>query len=134
MITFDAPSREFAQARRINTNTPLQALTTLNDPVFFEAAQYLAARIFRETDLRATVAARIRHAFRLVLSREPNLKELDALTQFYREELARLNTDVVSAGNIVDGGPNPGLRTTELAAWTMLSNVMLNLDETITKE
>jgi hypothetical protein len=69
-----------------------------------------------------------------VLSREPNLKELDALTQFYREELARLNTDVVSAGNIVDGGPNPGLRTTELAAWTMLSNVMLNLDETITKE
>jgi len=134
MNTFDAPSREFTQARRINTNTPLQALTTLNDPVFFEAAQYLAARIFRETDLRATVAARIRYAFRLVLSREPNLKELDALTQFYREELARLNTDVVSAGNIVDGGPNPGLRTTELAAWTMLSNVMLNLDETITKE
>ncbi len=134
MTTFDAPSREFTQARRINTNTPLQALTTLNDPVFFEAAQHLAARIFRETDPRATIAARIRHAFRLVLSREPNHNELNALTQFYRQELARLDSNMVSAGHIVSGGPNPGLSTTELAAWTMLSNVMLNLDETITKE
>ena len=77
MTTFDAPSREFCTIRRIRTNTPLQALVTLNDPVFVESAQALARRVLREGgndfDARATFA------LRLVVARQPGVAELDRL-------------------------------------------------------
>lgn len=134
LTTFDAPSRELCTARRILTNTPLQALTTLNDPVFFEAAQHLALRMTRLAS--ADIGDRAAHGFRLALSRTPSASELEHLVSFHREERTRFESDLMAAfeatAGIWDGSANPDLA--DLAAWTMVANVLLNLDETITKE
>ena len=134
LTTFDAPSRELCTARRILTNTPLQALTTLNDPVFFEAAQHLALRMTRVAS--ADTGDRAAHGFRLAMSRTPSASELEHLVSFYREERTRFEGDLMAAfeatAGIWDGSTNPPLA--DLAAWTMVANVLLNLDETITKE
>ena len=87
LTTFDAPSRELCTARRVQTNTPLQALTTLNDPVFFEAAQNLALRMTRVAS--GEVGVRAAHGFRLAVSRYPTASELEHLVSFHREERAR---------------------------------------------
>ena len=134
LTTFDAPSRELCTARRVLTNTPLQALTMLNDPVFFEAAQHLALRMTRvaSTDLRDRAA----YGFRLATSRYPTASEMEHLVSFHRDERTRFEGDLVAAfeatAGIWDGSTNPALP--DLAAWTMVANVLLNLDETITKE
>ena len=91
MITFDAPSREFCTVRRVRTNTPLQALTTLNDPVFFEAARAMADRMVKEGG--DTEAARVAYGFRLVVSRAPTQAELDRVLAYYREQLTRYRAD-----------------------------------------
>jgi mono/diheme cytochrome c family protein len=134
LTTFDAPSRELCTARRVLTNTPLQALTTLNDPVFFEAAQYLASRMMSEVGDDA--AERARHGFRLAVSRYPTTTELDHLLRFYRDERARFEQDLVAAFEVTAGvwDARPGLPISDLAAWTMVANVVLNLDATLTKE
>jgi hypothetical protein len=127
---FDAPSREFCTARRVRTNTPLQALTTLNDPVFFEAARALAARTLKEA--AAAPEERAAYAFRLCTARRPNPPELAPVLAFEERQLARYRSDPEAARAVV------GTATTddaaELAAWTMVANVLLNLDETVTKE
>jgi hypothetical protein len=130
--TFDAPTREFCTVRRVRTNTPLQALTTLNDPVFFEAAQALAGRMTR--DVGPDPASRATYGFRLCLTRRPSAPELERILSYYRLELKHFQADPKAAGKVagVDGGPHSNLP--ELAAWTMVSNVLLNLDEAITKE
>lgn len=134
LTTFDAPSRELCTARRVLTNTPLQALTTLNDPVFFEAAQHLAARMVREVD--GIAADRARYGFRLAVARPPSARELEHLVSYHREERARFEEDLVAAfeatAGVFEGGGKAELA--DLAAWTMVANVLLNLDETITKE
>ena len=141
LLTFDAPSREFCTVRRVRTNTPLQALTTLNDPVFFEAARALALRVRKEAG--HTPDARAAYAFRLCLSRLPTQAELERVLVLYRQMLEHYKSDPKAATDILGdtsakvasavptaaGQPDP-----ELAAWTMVSNVLLNLDETITKE
>jgi hypothetical protein len=117
-MTFDATSREFCTVRRVRTNTPLQALTLLNDPSYFEAARALAERMMKTApDPRARVA----HGIKLVLSREAQAPEVDRLVKLLDEELAtyRGKGDAQSA---------------EIAAWTVVANVMLNLDEAVTKE
>jgi len=117
LVTYDAPSREFCTIRRVRTNTPLQALTSLNDPYFFDAARAMAKRMIAEGGSSDT--ERITYGFRLAVSRPPSPKELDDILAFYRQQLAerRGRTDAP-----------------ETAAWTMVANVLLNMDETISKE
>jgi len=131
LVNFDAPSREFCTVRRPRTNTPLQALTTLNDPVFFGAAQAMGRRILKEAGSSAT--ERATYGFRLCVSRHPTQKELDQLLAFYSSELSRFQADSAIACQVT-GAKVAGVETPELAAWTMVSNLLLSLDETLTKE
>jgi hypothetical protein len=131
LISFDAPSREFCTVRRPRTNTPLQALTTLNDPVFFEAAQAMGRRILKEAGGSAT--ERATYGFRLCVARYPTQQELDQLLAFDNRELGRFQADSAAACQVT-GAKEAGVETPELAAWTMVSNLLLSLDETLTKE
>jgi hypothetical protein len=134
-MSFDAPSRELICTRRPRTNTPLQALTTLNDPSFVEAAEALARRVMKEA--AADTNKRAAHAFRLCVSRAPEGKELKRLVALYEQELARFKQDSPAAEKMATaelGKSSENLDLAELAAWTVVSNVLLNLDETITKE
>jgi len=116
-MTFDATSREFCTVRRVRTNTPLQALTLLNDPASFEAARALAGRMIAGG---STPAARAAAGVKLVLARDSRPPEVERLVALYDQELAQYR--------------KRGESEAELAAWTMVANVLLNLDEAITKE
>ena len=134
-FTFDAPSRESCTARRPRTNTPLQALTTLNDPAFFEAAQHLALRIVKEGG--SDPKARMVRGFRLCLARQPQPAELKQLLSYWTQQADRFKQGVNAkeALNLVGDLPWPeGIPVWEEAAWTVVANVLLNLDETITKQ
>ncbi len=124
MMNFDATSREFCTVRRIRTNSPLAALTTLNDEAFFEAAQALARRVVSEGGESDT--AKVAYAFQLVASRTPTPVEQDKLLTWLTREKQYFASH---AGEATSIGGKP-----ELAAWTMLGNVLLNLDEALTKE
>jgi hypothetical protein len=145
-ITMDAPTSETTCVRRDRSNTPLQALTLLNDTVFVEAAQALARRVLSECPER-TIAARARHAFRLCLARPPRSEELARLTAFFDRQLARFRAGELDAVQVaglssqdpvptplLTRRPPPGSDPNELAAWTTVARVLLNLDETVTKE
>ena len=129
MATFDAPSREACTIRRIRTNTPLQALVTLNDPVYVEAAQALArktAAFGKTTDERAAFA------FRTCTSRPPTDKEKERLVKLFEEAKAEFGKDAKKAEAMATDpiGPlPPGADAVELAAWSAVCNVLLNLDE-----
>jgi hypothetical protein len=130
---FDAPSREICTERRPRTNTPLQALATLNDKVFVEASAALARRMWKEA--KGDEARAIR-GFRLCVARAPSAKERDVLLALYRETLDKYRKDAKAAEAMAKGGGQPipeGADVAELAAWTVVANVLLNLDETITK-
>jgi hypothetical protein len=134
LTTFDATSREVCTVRRIRTNTPLQALDLLNDPVFFEAAQALAARIMKEGG--ADPRARAGYGFRLCAARRPSAGDIEDLLSLYESEKARIAREGVAA-KVLEGFaalPPSDAERNELAAWTMVANVLLNLDETQTKE
>jgi hypothetical protein len=134
MATFDAPSREICSVRRIRTNTPLQAFVTLNDPVYVEASQALARRIVTEGG--ASIEDRVRFALRLALSRPPAAEQVDGLATLYRSERAHYATDRAAAVALATEplGPLPGgMDPAELAAWTTVANVLLNLDGVLTK-
>lgn len=133
-MSFDAPSRELICARRPRTDTPLQALTTMNDPSFVEASEALARRMMRET--QGDTAKRVTYGFRLCLSRAPRAGEIKRLVALYEQELALFKGDTASAEKMADaelGKPAGKMNVEELAAWTVVANVLLNLDETITK-
>ena len=132
MATFDAPSREVCTIRRPRTNTPLQALVTLNDPAYVEAAQALARRMIREGG--STPADRAARGFRLVLSRQPTGAEIDRLTRLHdeaRAEYAAAPDDAEKMATDPLGPPPTDLPAdmADLAAWTVVANVILNLDE-----
>ncbi len=130
--TFDAPSREVSTVRRLRTNTPLQALTALNDPAFVEAARGLARRILAEAG--PDPAARAQYGFRLCVVRSPDARELGLLVAAYRRELEHFRTDLTAAHALVRGAePLADGSLPELAAWTVVANILLNLDETLTK-
>lgn len=132
---FDAPSREECTAQRPRTNTPLQALVTLNDPTFVEAARVFAQRIM--TQGPADADAKIVWAFRSALTREPNASERSALKKQYTLLIDRYRKDKKAADSVVAVGQSPRpdkLDSSELAAWTGVCNVLLNLDETLTRE
>jgi hypothetical protein len=126
LTVFDAPSHETSTVRRPRSNTPLQALTTLNDPAFFEAAQAMGQRLVKEGG--PDVTSRVTYGFRLVMSRKPNPQEVEGLASAFEGERQYFQGHQDEAQSVA-GKPDA-----ELAAWTMVSNALLNLDGTITKE
>ncbi|MGA2983560.1 MAG: DUF1553 domain-containing protein [Terriglobia bacterium] len=135
LVTFDAPDREKCTARRSVTNTPLQALVLLNDPTYVEAARFLAARMLTEGGSTAT--RRIDFAFRQATGRSPDPQERAVLLQAAQEALADYRLHTGEAAALITVGAsrsNPKLNPTELAAWTTVASMILNLDETITKQ
>jgi mono/diheme cytochrome c family protein len=134
MMTFDAGSRESCLPRRIRTNTPLQALTTLNDPVYVEAAQGVARRAVGEGG--ADPSARAAYMIKLCIGRTPRDGEVERIVSLYQGELAHYTGDNDNAIKMATdplGALPEGMNAPELAAWTVVANVVLNLDETLTK-
>jgi hypothetical protein len=135
LITFDAPDREKCTARRSVTNTPLQALALLNDPTYVEASRFLAARMM--TQGGKTAVGRINYAFRLATGRAPDPEELAILLEQAKEALANYRQHDDEAKALLAVGASKcdaRLNPKELAAWTTVAGIILNLDETITKE
>jgi Protein of unknown function (DUF1553) len=126
-MTFDGPSGEVCVARREVSNSPLQALTLLNDPVFVEGSQALGARMALAP---GNVEERIGRLFRLCLSRAPQPEELSMLAHFYENQRERLVKKELDAARIAGGA---GDLVIDNAAWTILARAILNLDETVTK-
>jgi hypothetical protein len=134
MLAFDAPSREECAAERNRSNIPQQALVLLNDPTFVEAARVFAARIL--TECPGDTAARLQWAWQQVLQRAPLEAELKTITPLLDERLAAYRADGASAEALLKVGlaPVPAtLDKAELAAWTHVARVLLNLHETITR-
>ena len=132
-MNFDATARTACTVRRSRSNTPLQALTLLNDPVYVEAALGLARRVLTERPA-ADRAERLRHAFRLCVARTPAAVELDLLTELLDQQTASALADPAAANRVVGKlPPPPGASVAELAAWYAVATALLNLDETITK-
>ncbi|PYJ04032.1 MAG: hypothetical protein DME25_10630, partial [Verrucomicrobia bacterium] len=132
--TFDAPSREVCISRRSRSNTPLQALATLNDPVFLEAARVLGQRILLQGGSAPEKQAD--YAFRLCLARPPSKAERQRLLALYEQQLKSFESDPAAAEKLIGQGPAerpPNLDVRKLAAWMMVGNVLLNLDEMLTK-
>ena len=133
-ISYDATSREFCTARRIRTSTPLQALTSLNDPAFFEAAQAMARRLIK--DGGSDPQSRIRYGYQLCTARKPDPLALDALMALYQRELDRYSHDLLAASQVT-GTKLENVSSAELsklAALTIISNVLFNMDQTLTKD
>jgi hypothetical protein len=133
MVTFGAPHRAVCTVRRSRTNTPLQALVTMNDPVFVEAAQALARRISAH---EGSVADRIQLGFRICLTRAPSAPEIASLQRLYQQTLEWYSHDLTAARKLATDPLGPiavGEDPVELAAWTTVGNVLLNLDEMLMK-
>ena len=134
MANFDAPNRESFCTRRERSNTPLQALQTLNDVQHFEAARALAERMM--TDGGSSAADRIAYAYKVVLSRPPDADELAVVQETLDKHLAKYRASPDAAKQAIRAGespPNSSLAEPELAAYTLVANLILNLDETLTR-
>lgn len=128
MVTFDAPSREFCQSRRIRTNTPLQALVTLNDPVYLEAAEHLALEMKKRGK---EPKKQLSEGYRLLTFQSIQDKNLDILLKIYREALTEYQKNPAEIDRILIYGKE---KSPELAALTVSANVLLNLDQVVTRE
>ncbi|MDH3584047.1 MAG: DUF1553 domain-containing protein, partial [Phycisphaerae bacterium] len=134
MLLFDAPTREKCVVERPRTNTPLQALYTMNGTQFIEAARMLAERMMNEGG--DTVAARIAFAYRLATARQPSPRTTQVFTDLYRAELSRYKAAPERAKALLANGEHPrdqGLDPAEHAAWTVVASGMLNLDATLAR-
>jgi Protein of unknown function (DUF1553)/Protein of unknown function (DUF1549)/Planctomycete cytochrome C len=134
LLAFDAPSREECAADRSRSNIPQQALVLLNDPTYVEAARTLAARILQ--DGGSNTPNRLKWAWRQVLQREPGPDEMERLGELVEKHLKQYEADPKSAQALLKIGfqpPPAQLKPTELAAWTSVARVLLNLHETITR-
>jgi hypothetical protein len=134
LSTFDAPDRETCVVRRARTNTPLQALITLNDPTYLEASRKLAERVLREapTDFNQ----RLQFLFRSVTCRVPTNRELSVLAQAWAQQRSHYERQPQAIDTLLAIGEAPrdkSLDPLELASWTMLASGVLNLDETLTR-
>jgi hypothetical protein len=133
MSNFDAPNRETPCTRRERSNTPLQALQLMNDVQHVEAARGLATKLLESG---SHAADRVRFGFRTVLSRNPNSREEQALLAFLEREQARYQADPIAAGKLIRVGESAIAKGTDeptLAAYTLLANLILNLDETVNR-
>lgn len=138
LSVFDAPPGDFSCVSRQRSNTPLQALTTLNEPLFMEAAQALALKTLREGGRSSE--ARMRYAFRRCVGRKPDALEFKALLNLLYKQNSRFAKDPETAWKLASSVPDQkpdlpkGTTAGNLAAWTAVARVLLNMDETITKE
>jgi hypothetical protein len=134
LLAFDAPTREECTVERPRSNTPQQALVLLNDPTYVEAARALAERLLRQGGRDA--GPRIQFAFRQVLCRHPRQAELSLLEALYQKHLREYRADPRAAEDVLRVGDRPmskGSDAAELAAWTSVARVILNLHETISR-
>lgn len=132
LLAFDAPTREECTAERTISNSPQQALTLMNDPIFVEAARVFAERILAEGG--DTIADRIRWAWNEALSRAPLPEEAQILSALYEKHLAQFASDPASAASFVEVGEKPapdGMDPVQLAAWSSVSRTILNTHEMI---
>ena len=132
--TFDAPNREVCTFLRQRTQTPLQSLVLMNDPEFVESARALAERVMREEP--GDLTKRLTRAFRHTLGRLPQPDEIATLQHTYEQQLANFHSDAKAAESLLAVGeskPAESIDKVELAAMTAVANVLLNLNETITK-
>ncbi len=130
MTTFDAPGREKCTASRPRTNTPLQALVTLNDPQFVEAARAFGQRILKQAG--STPAERITFAYWNALGRPPRPDETAVMQAFVQKQKTRFGADRANAEKLLAIGEQPrdaSLDPIEHAAWTMVASTLMNLDE-----
>ncbi|MCC6510298.1 MAG: DUF1553 domain-containing protein [Pirellulaceae bacterium] len=151
MLLFDAPNREICTVKRSRTNTPLQALSLLNEVTFVEAAKNLARRMLLEGG--SDDAARIRYGFRLAVSRQPRPQEMSVLLDGLAADRRQFQLDVPSAEKLVGksvgnaeqnpavapgsptgDSPTSTLPSVDWAAYTLAANILLNLDEFVTRE
>jgi hypothetical protein len=135
MMNFDAAGREACAVRATRTNTPLQALNLMNDVTFIEASRMLAERMMKEGG--STPEQRVAFGFRLATARQPQRPEQQVLTDSFRFQLDRYQTDAGAALKLLGQGEHPRdetLDARELAAYTGVASLILNLDETVTKE
>lgn len=135
MSTFDAPSREACTIRRERTNTPLQALLLLNDPQYLEAARAFGERMMKEGG--KTPEERIRFAYEIATAKPISAEDLTLTLNTYQDMLKHYQSDPKAAGELIAVGetkPDASLNPQELAAWTMIGNLILNLDEVLTKD
>ena len=133
MLNFDAAERHTCTVKRQKTSTPLQALVTLNDPQFLEAARVLAQRLlngkYRDAEL-------INNTFKAVISRPARPEELKLIQQLYAEELADFRKNPKRTKELLSVGEYPvdrKLNTNQLAAWTVVTSTIMNFDEAIVK-
>jgi hypothetical protein len=129
MTTFDGTSREVCTARRIRTNTPLQALVTLNDSAYIEMARYFAYRLQKEVS--ADVDAQIKRGYELATGHAADNKDLAILSGLYKNALEKFNSDKEKACEMI--GVNDEHNNPETAAMVVVCNAILNLDEVVTK-
>jgi len=135
LLAFDAPSREECTVERPRSNTPQQALVLLNDPTYVEAARAFAENIMQKGGTGS--ADRIQFAFRQALNRQASAEEITVLTKLQQDHLEQYQKDVKSATAFLSVGDRPmptTLPAPELASWTSVARVVLNLHETITRE
>jgi hypothetical protein len=135
MMTFDSPGRETCVVRETRTNTPLQALTLMNDVTYLEAARVLAQRMMVEGG--ATPAGRIAYAFKLATARSLDPRKSGVLLASFQHYLDDFQTNTQAAQKLVSEGDSPRnekLNVSELAAYTTVASLILNMDETVTKE
>jgi mono/diheme cytochrome c family protein len=134
LLAFDAPSREACEARRPISNTPLQALVLLNDPTYVEAARAFAIRAMTEGG--GSPAQRITWIMRQAVGRRPHAEEIATLSELYADKLARYEaneSDAVALAEVGAFRAPADIDVVELAAWTVVTRVVLNLHETITR-
>lgn len=134
MATFDAPDRETCAVRRARTNTPLQALVLMNDVQYVEAARKFAERVLTEGG--TSVEERVTFAFRSVVARKPNAAEMQSLTTLLTEYFSEFRKTPDAAVKLLAAGESPRneqLDMNELAAWSMVTHLLLNLSESVTK-
>ena len=130
-MTFDAPSANLACTRRERTDTPLQALNLMNDPVFFEASQDLAFRIMKEAD--GGFRDRLNFAYSVTLGRAPQAPEAERMGKYFDETLRVLLQKPETVAALFPSHID-GISQAQAAAWVELSRVLLNLDEFITRD
>jgi hypothetical protein len=131
LVNFDEPDANVSAAQRRRSNTPLQALNLLNDPVFMESAQALAVRILQQSSQNWD--ARLDTAFQLCLGRKPTRSERARLARYFEEQKKVLETDG-PAVSLLAANPLSTIPAPEVASWIGVSRVLMNLDEFITRE
>jgi hypothetical protein len=133
MMLFDAPMRESCVVRRSRTNTPTQALATMNETGFFENARAMAQRVLKT---KQGVRPRIDYAFRLAVCRPPSEQEISVIQGFLKDQVARFSAQPAEADKVLaigESARDKALSAPEHAAWTMVCNMILNLDEVLTQ-